>query len=452
MRSKYSIGIRREDKNPWERRVPIIPEHVAGLVKDHGIEVLVQKSGLRAIPEEEYLRAGAKIVEDLSPCDTVFAVKEIPVRFLEKGKTYVFFSHTIKGQAHNMPLLRRLMELRCQLLDYEKMADEKGRRLVFFGKFAGLAGMIDTLWALGQRLDLEKTPSPFSAVKRALEYPSLADAEAALTEVGKRLAADGLPDAVAPLVVGFAGYGNVSQGAQRILRRLPVEEIKPEELMPLFQNRGGARTKNRIFQVVFREEHMVEPVSPGQRFELQDYYGHPEKYRSQFEKYVPYLAVLVNCIYWDAKYPRLVTKNYLKKLYRETPRPRLKVIGDITCDVDGSIECNVKPMDPGNPVFVYDALKDAARDGCAGTGPVILAVDNLPAELPKESSREFSQALNPFVPEIAKADMAAGFEACALSEPIKKALLVYQGELTPGYRYLAKYLDAGPDKKQGELR
>ena len=438
MRSKYVIGLRREDKNPWERRVPLIPEHVAGLIQDHGIEVLVQKSDIRAIGEEEYLRAGAKMVEDLSPCATIFAVKEIPIPLLQKGKTYVFFSHTIKGQAHNMPMLRRIMELGCQLIDYEKMADEKGRRLVFFGKYAGLAGMIDTLWALGRRLEREKMDSPFHALRQAMEYPSLADAEAAIDQAGKKLASDGLPAAAAPLVIGFTGYGNVSQGAQTILKHLPTHALSPEELPALFQK--GAK-KDRIYQVVFREEHMVEPLAAGARFELQDYYQHPEKYRSKFERYIPCLSVLVNCIYWDAKYPRLVTKSYLKKLFCETPRPRLKVIGDISCDVDGAIECNVKCMDPGNPVFTYDPLNDSAQDGCLADGLVVLSVDNLPAELPNESSREFSEALLPLAPEIAQADMSVSFDACKLSKPIKKAMIVYQGKLTPDYRYLTEFLN-----------
>ncbi|OGS08997.1 MAG: hypothetical protein A2270_04195 [Elusimicrobia bacterium RIFOXYA12_FULL_51_18] len=434
------IGLRREDKNPWERRVPIIPEHAAGLIKDHGIEILVQKSDLRAITAEEYVRAGAKITEDLSACDTIFAVKEIPIRLLQKGKTYIFFSHTIKGQSHNMPLLRKLMELGCQLIDYEKMVDEKGRRLVFFGKYAGLAGMIDTFWALGRRLDYEKTSNPFDTIKRALDYPSLEAAELALAEAGKKIAAGALNGALAPLVIGFTGYGHVSQGAQMILRQFPVEEIKPEELPALFQDPKRAAAKNRIFKVVFREEDMVEPVSPGQPFELQDYYQHPEKYRSRFDKYIPYLTVLVNGIYWEAKYPRLVTNKYLKELYTKTPQPRLRAIGDISCDVDGAIECNVKSMDIGNPVFVYEPLTGVVKDGCEGTGPVILAVDNLPAELPRESSREFSSALLPFVPEIAKADMSVSFSDCRLSDPIKKAMIVYQGKLTPGYRYLEKFL------------
>ncbi|MDD5628808.1 MAG: bifunctional lysine ketoglutarate reductase /saccharopine dehydrogenase family protein [Elusimicrobia bacterium] len=440
------LGIRREDKNPWERRVPIIPEHVAALVKGHGIEVLVQRSDLRAIPAEEYVRAGARIVDDLSPCDIVFAVKEIPIPLLQKGQTYVFFSHTIKGQSHNMPMLRRMLELGCTLIDYERMVDEKGKRLVFFGKYAGLAGMIDTLWALGQRLAWEKTSTPLSAVKRALDYASLAEAESHIAEAGQMIASGGLAEPVTPLVVGFTGYGNVSQGAQQILGRLPTEEVSPADLPGLFAP-GASPRKDRIYKVVFREEHLVEPAAAGSRFELQDYYQNPERYRSQFEKYIPYLTVLVNCIYWEAKYPRLVTKAYLKKAFGQGPTPRLRVIGDITCDTEGSIECNIKTTDPGRPVFTYDPLRGRAKDGCFGKGPVVLAVDNLPAELPRESSREFSQSLFPFLPELALADLSADFEACALSRPMKKAMIAQRGELTPDFRYLSKFLAESAAKK-----
>ena len=439
MPSKFIIGLRREDKNPWERRVPIIPEHVSGLVNEDGIEVLVQESALRAIKAEEYVSAGAKIVEDLSPCNTIFAVKEVPVKLLLKGKTYIFFSHTIKGQSYNMPLLRRLMELGCQLIDYEKMTDENGKRLVFFGKYAGLAGMIDTLWALGQRLKSEGRPDPFSTIKRACAYTDLATAGRALQKAGQKLAAGAMPEALAPLVIGFTGYGHVSQGAQEILRGFPVEEIAPEELETLFK-KPAAGLNDRIFKVVFREEHMAEPVAPGKDFELQDYYNNPEKYRSRFEKYIPYLTVLVNGIYWEARYPRLVTKDYLKKLYGGKSLPRLRVIGDISCDTEGAIECNVKSTDIGNPVYTYDPKRGTVTDGCQGPGPVVLAVDNLPAELPRESSGAFSTALLPFVAEIAKADMSVKFESCRLSEPVKKAMIVYKGELTPAYRYLEKFL------------
>jgi len=173
------IGIRREDKSIWERRVPIIPEHVRQLREEHSIEVRVQPSEIRVFQDEEFAQAGAWVEEDLSPCPVVFAVKEIPSHFFHPGHTYVFFAHVIKGQPYNMSMLRRLLELGCQLIDYEKVTDERGRRLIFFGRHAGLAGMIDTLWALGQRLNWEDIPNPFSDLHQACQYDSLAQAKAA---------------------------------------------------------------------------------------------------------------------------------------------------------------------------------------------------------------------------------------------------------------------------------
>ncbi|MFQ6116956.1 MAG: hypothetical protein ACE5LQ_01675, partial [Candidatus Bipolaricaulia bacterium] len=252
---------------------------------------------------------------------------------------------------------------------------------------------------------------------------------------GEQIKDEGLPEAITPLIVGLAGYGHVSQGAQEILELLPFQELSPEELPASAE--GSAR--DLIYKVVFKEEHMVEPLSPEDRFELQDYYDHPERYRAKFEDYLPYLTVLMNCIYWSPQYPRLVTKGYLKRLYGEG-RPRLRVIGDISCDIEGAIECTLRATDPGNPVFVYDPFKEEASDGVAGTGPVVLAVDNLPCELPREASAEFSRVLREFVPQIAQADYSAPFERCDLPPEIRRAVIAYRGELAPDYRYLEKFL------------
>jgi len=436
------IGIRKEDKNRWERRVPLIPEHVRELVEEHGLRICLQPSEIRAFPNEEYVQAGAEIREDLSPCPVILGIKEMPPEFFEPGKTYVFFSHTIKGQPHNMPMLKRLLELGCTLIDYERIVDEQGKRLIFFGRHAGLAGMIDTLWALGKRLEWEGIASPFSEVQQTLHYKSLEEAKGAMAHVGERIEEEGLPEAIAPMIVGLAGYGHVSQGAQEILDLLPVREIGPEELPVIAE---GPMDGNIVYKVIFKEEHMVEPLSPDQEFELQDYYDHPERYRSKFEGYLPYLTVLMNCIYWEGRYPRFVTKEYLKQLYsgagmESAKRPRLRVIGDISCDIEGAVECTLRATDPGNPVFVYDPFRDEAIDGVAGPGPVVLAVDNLPCELPQESSAEFSRVLKGFVPPIAQADWSDPLERCNLPPEIKRAVIAYRGELAPDYRYLEEFL------------
>jgi len=429
------IGIRREDKNEWERRVPLIPEHVKEFKEKYGIETIIQPSKIRVYSDNEYSNVGTIVQEDLSSCPTIFAVKEIPIDFFEPKKTYVFFSHTIKGQKYNMPMLKKMMELECNLIDYEKIVNEKGFRLVFFGRFAGLAGMVDTLWAFGQRMKSKGIDSPFNEIKQTINYKKhLPEIKEHLKNIRKKIEQDGIPKSLTPVIVGFAGYGNVSKGAQEILDILPVKEISPKKIKMIFDNPSD----NCIYKVVFKEEDMVEPISPHGTFELQDYYKHPEKYKSVFEKYVPYLTILMNCIYWDGKYPRLVTKEFLKNTDQENLK--LQVIGDISVDINGAIEFTEKSTDPDDPVYVYDPITDTITDGCSGDGVVIMAVDNLPCELPRESSHEFSNSLYDFVSEIAKADFTQDFDDLTLPLPIKKAVSLYHGKLTPEYQYIDKYL------------
>jgi alanine dehydrogenase len=433
------IGIRREDKSEWERRVPLTPEDASRLQRNHGIEVVVQRSPTRAFTEEEFAQAGIEIQDDLSSCPVIFGIKEIPEQQFEPGKVYVFFAHVIKGQPYNMPMLRRLLELGCTLIDYERVVDEKNRRLIFFGWHAGVAGMIDTLRALGQRLAWEGIANPFSILRQTHKYHDLAEAKQALALAREKIATEGLPEALVPLTVGVAGYGNVSRGAQEILELLPTIEIEPEELGTLAARDDLSR--HHIYKAVFKEWHMVEPASPEQPFELQDYYNHPEKYQGTFEHYLPHLTALVNAIFWTERYPRLVTKAYLKELFSGIEPPRLKVIGDISCDLEGAVECTVKCTEPGDPIYVYNPRTGGVTDGHEGEGIVIMAVDILPAELPREASTDFSRVLKPFIPAIAKCDYSASFEECDLPAEIKRAVIAYQGQLIPDYQYIQEYLD-----------
>ncbi|MCP4542546.1 MAG: hypothetical protein GY832_35950 [Chloroflexi bacterium] len=433
------IGIRREDKSIWERRVPIVPEHARQLQEEHDIQVWVQPSEIRTFREVEYTEEGVQVEEDLASCPVVFAVKEIPAKFFQPDHTYMFFAHVIKGQSYNMAMLKRMIELGCHLIDYEKVTDERGRRLIFFGRHAGLSGMIDTLWALGQRLNSEGISNPFSDLRQAHQYADLAEAKVAVAAVGERIVQEGLPELTAPLICGFAGYGNVFRGANEIMELLPIQEIEPHKVAAVAQSTDYARDK--LYKVVFKEEHIVEPISPDDGFELQDYYDHPEKYHPVFDSYLPHLTLLVNCVYWEAKYPRLVTRADVKQLYGTGEQPRLRVIGDISCDVEGAIEVTVKSTEPGEPVFVYDPARDCAIDGVEGPGPVIMAVDILPSELPRDASEYFSGVLMEYVPAIAQADYSVPFDELALPPEIKRAVIVYQGKLTPDYRYIEKYLE-----------
>ncbi len=431
------FGIRHEDKYRLERRTPVIPRHAALLAKQHGLKLLVQSSPKRIFTDEAFRESGAEIVSDLSTAPVVFGVKEMPVSFFEPHKTYVFFSHVIKGQEYNMPMLRRMMELKCSLIDYEKVVDEMGRRLIFFGRYAGLAGMINTLWSLGLRLKHLGYYTPFLHIKQAHLYDSLADARRDIIKAGHEIAHHGLPEALCPFTIGITGYGNVSNGAMEISALLPIQEIEPSDLLKLKEK--GKAPNNVLYKVVFKEEHISQPLKQDSHFDLHDYYQNPQFYRNAFEKYIPHLSVLVNGMYWDSRYPKIVTKAYLEKLYMDGC-PKLTVIGDITCDINGSVESCVKAAEIEDPIFIYDPFTHQITPGHEGKGLLMMTVDILPSELPRESSEYFSQVLLNYIPAIVQADYSQPFDQLALPNAIRKALILHQGELTPEYRYIQRYL------------
>ncbi len=436
---KKLIGIRREDKNIWERRVPLIPEHLEKLKNEFGIDTIIQPFERRAFLEEEFTKVGVTIKEDLSEAPVIFAVKEIPIPLLQKDKTYIFFSHTIKGQDYNMPLLQKLLDLNTTLIDYEAIANEEGKRLVFFGKYAGLAGMIDALYGYGIRLKNLGYETPLLKLKPAYEYHSVKEAKEEIAKVGKEIEENGMAVDKAPFVFGFMGYGNVSQGAQEIFDVLPHKVIDPDDLKNLEDTSAvlsNHKSNNFFYKVIFKEEHLVEPKNSEDKFELMDYFTHPEKYKSKFEDYIPYMSLLVNAIYWTEASPRFLTKEYFKSKAEH----KLDVVCDITCDIDGAVEFTVKSTPSDNPAYVYNPKDNSIIDGYEGEGILDIAVDNLPTELPRNSSIEFSTSLNKFVDGIVNADKTKAFEDAGFPPEIKRAVIVYNGELTPKYRYLDEFL------------
>ncbi|MHC1707959.1 MAG: bifunctional lysine ketoglutarate reductase /saccharopine dehydrogenase family protein [Bacteroidales bacterium] len=432
------IGIRHEDRYRMERRAPLTPRHVEYLVRHKKLDIVVQKSPKRIFSEEEYIKAGAEISDSLEKCSVILGVKEMPEDFFEKGKTYVFFSHVIKGQTYNMPMLKRMMEMGCNLIDYEKIIDEQNKRLIFFGRYAGLAGMINSFWALGQRLKEQGYNSKFSRVKQAHEYNSLEEARNDISAVGQLIAEQGIPEEFRPFTIGITGYGNVSQGAQEICGLLPVKEISPEKLLDLKHRKH--LPNNIVYKVIFKEEHLYQPIEEGKTFDLHELYEKAgSAYKSSFEKYVPHLSMLINCVYWDARYPKMLTKEYLKKLYSKG-NPKLTVIGDISCDIEGSVECTLKATEIGDPVFVYNPFTEKITMGVKGEGILDMAVDILPAELPRDASNGFADVLVNFIKPIADAEYDQRFEDLDLPRAIKKGLILHNGKLTPDFEYIQQYL------------
>jgi saccharopine dehydrogenase (NAD+, L-lysine forming) len=442
------IGIRRETKDSTQRRVPLAPEQVRELIGRQGLRVCVQPMPNRVFPDGDYAATGAELCEDLSACNIVFGVKEIQPSFLHAGQAYAFFSHTVKAQPYNMAMLEHILDSAITLIDYELIKDDEGRRLVFFGNYAGYAGMIDSMWALGRRLEHEGLATPFSHIRYATEYRLLADAEQAFREVGARIRTEGLPEALTPFVCGFTGYGNVSRGAQHLYDLLPVEVIAPAGLKEFFA-RGDF--SNRVaYKVEFREEDMFAPLDPGADFVLQEFYDFPERYHGRFREYLPWLTMMINGIYWEARYPRLVPIDAIRGLWSRPESPRLRVVGDITCDINGSVQMTVKETNAENPVFVYEPLTSKIIDGVAGNGPVILAVDKLPTELPLEASAAFGASLQPLVPVLAAADFTVPYEELALPPELKRAVIAHAGRLAPAYEYLQPAVDALNISRDGQ--
>jgi alanine dehydrogenase len=426
------IGIRHEDKYTLERRTPLVPADVEELIRGHFLNISVERSVKRIFPDSEYKKAGAALVESLDECDLILGVKEMPENYFEKGKTYIFFSHVIKGQPYNMPMLRNLISSGSTLIDYEKISDQEGKRIIFFGKYAGLAGMINTLWTAGQRYEKLGIDNPFSSLKQAYRYHSLDEARNEIINISKDIQINGLPESMTPLVIAVTGDGNVAQGALEILDLLPAKTVTPDEL------KTGQVPDEPIVTVNIIPEDYLERKDGGP-FALQDYIDHPDAYRSSINELLPYINIFVNGIYWDERYPRLIKKSWLKSR-SEKNQLKLSVIGDITCDVHGSVECTEQATEIENPVFVYNPERDTIQMGFEGNGIAVMAVDILPSELPKESSQHFSSALKPFMPALAEADFSRSFDELDLPDPVKNAVIVHSGELAPGYKYLEEFL------------
>jgi alpha-aminoadipic semialdehyde synthase len=428
---KKCIGIRHEDKYLMERRVAIVPNDIKYLIKNNNIQFCVESSEKRIFRDAEFINSGAKIVQSLDNCDIIFGVKEIPLDKIVANKTYIFFSHVIKGQSYNMPMLKKMMENKCNLIDYERIVDTNGNRIIFFGRFAGIAGMINTLWSLGERYKSKGISTPFLNIKQSHTYKSLDLAIEDVKKTAEEIKTKGLPDEILPFITAFTGYGNVGKGSWEIFDLLPHKLITPEEILT------AKPDKHSLYKVVFKEGDLVKR-NEGE-FELSHYYSNPENYSNIFDKYLPYISCLVNGMYWDERYPRILTKSKIKELYNSN-NLKLCVVGDISCDPDGSIEITHKGTEIENPVFAYNPETNSPSEGFNGNGILVMAVDILPSELPRESSEAFSKALTKFIPSIYSTDFSLEFNKLDLVEPIKKALILQNGKLTPDYLYLSEFL------------
>lgn len=316
-----TVGILRETYDDWERRTPLCPNHVEQLLAGSNLsKVLVQPSSQRCFSNMDYQRAGAVLSDDLSQADIILGVKRpVDPDTLIQDKTYVFFSHVIKGQDSNMGLLQRILDKNIQLVDYECIVEEeagRSNRLVAFGRYAGLAGMIDTFYPLGRRLVTDYgVHTPLLQCPPASMQKDLAHAQQTIRTIGEQIAHEGLPSELQdPLVLCVTGQGGrVFGGAMEILDLLPQERVQAEDLPELFTQ--STRDPYKVYTVTPSPEDMYQRSSDGS-FDFEHWRNNPSEYASNFATHIaPYIHALVNCIYWDPRYARLITKEEAQILH-----------------------------------------------------------------------------------------------------------------------------------------
>ncbi|XP_017983422.1 PREDICTED: alpha-aminoadipic semialdehyde synthase [Theobroma cacao] len=437
------VGILSETSNKWERRAPLTPAQCARLLnggrdKSPGVaRIIVQPSTKRIFDDKLYEEVGCEISDDLSACGLVLGIKKPRLEMIRRDTAYAFFSHTHKAQEENMPLLDKILAERATLFDYELVDGDNGKRLIAFGNFAGRVALIDLLRGLGERYLNLGYSTPFLSLGASYMYPSVTAAKAAVISVGDEIAGQGLPSGICPLVFVFTGSGKGSLGAQEMFKLLPHTFVDPSKLPQLFEKARDpplpGQASERVFEVygcVVTSQDMVEHKDNPKVFDKADYYAHPECYKPVFhERIAPYVSVFVNCIYWEKRFPRLLSTQQLQDLVRKGCH--LIAISDLTCDMEGSIEILNRTTSIDSPFFRYDAITDSYHNGMEGNGVICSVVDNLPTEFAKEASEHFGGLLLQFI-----GSLASTADISKLPPVLKKACIAHGGALTPLYEYI----------------
>ena len=393
------IGILREGKVPIDKRVALTPAHALQLKNKFDCDVVVQPSGIRAISDEEYLAQNIPLQEDLSDCDVLFGVKEVPIHELIPSKTYFFFSHTYKQQSYNAKLLRACVERDIRLIDYE-LLKKSGTRVVAFGRFAGLVGAYNGLRGWGEKYGQ-------FVLKPAHECLDMQDMFEQLKSI----------DWPADLRVLLTGKGRVANGAVETLQAAGIPEITSNEV----ENHEGC------FWSQLDVEHYYR--SKGDRpFDRTELFNDPSGYESNFMRYAPYAKLYIAGHYYDSRAPFIFTREDAKRLDFA-----ITYVADISCDIDGPVASTLRASTITEPFYGYLAReeKEVAHDDPEAIG--VMAVDNLPCELPRDASLSFgSDLMEHVIPALFDGDK---------EQILHRATECANGVLAKDFEYLQTYID-----------
>ena len=393
------IGIIREGKVPIDKRVALIPAHAAALKSSYNCEVVVQPSAIRAITDEEYVNHGIALQEDVSDCDVLFGVKEVPIQDLIPNKTYFFFSHTYKQQPYNAKLLRACVYRKIRLIDYE-LLKKNGNRVVAFGRFAGLVGAYNGLRGWGEKYGQY-------SLKPAHECRDMQDMFDQLKGI----------DWPADLRILLTGKGRVASGAVETLVASGIPQISPEEIAGY----------EGCFWSQLDVEHYYK-TNDGRPFVRKELFADPSGYESDFMQYVPFAKLFIAGHYYDSRAPFIFTREDAK-----LPDFAITYVADISCDIDGPVASTLRASTIADPFYGYLASeeKEVRHDDPEAIG--VMAVDNLPCELPRDASLSFGNDLMTHV-------IQALFDGDK-DDILYRATECENGVLTKYFEYLQTYID-----------
>ncbi|MFI5172077.1 MAG: NAD(P)-dependent oxidoreductase [Chitinophagales bacterium] len=394
------IGILRESKFPPDARVPLIPAQIEQLKEKYqDIDIVVQPSKGRCFADYEFEGSGIALKDELHDRDIILGVKEVPYDLLIEGKTYLFFSHTIKKQAHNRKLLQALLQKNITMIDYECLKDEKGDRVIAFGRWAGIIGAHNGIWTVGQRLG----ETHLKRAKDCRDYYEL------------KFQYRGLQTPVIKIIV--TGTGRVGKGAAEFLREIKMKEITKDAFLNYTFNEA-------VFCILDSDDLYDRKSDNG--FDRSEFHQHPELYKCVFNKYADNCDLLINCIFWGPKAPQLFSKDDMRK-----PDWRIRVIADVSCDINGGVPATIRSTTINEPVFGYDVNTESEIAPFIPESIDIMAIDNLPNELPRSASEEFGKLLiNSVWDEFFKPE----------SRMLNEATICRNGKLNEPFLYLSDYV------------
>jgi saccharopine dehydrogenase (NAD+, L-lysine forming) len=392
------IGLIKEGKIPPDNRVPLTPAQCKWIRKNFpDIRILVQSSVVRCFSDKEYGMAGTEVKDDISECEVLFGIKEIPVDQFLPGKTYLFFSHTKKKQSHNQKMLQEIIRKKITLIDYECLEHEDGQRIIGFGFFAGVVGAHNGIMAYGNRTGL---------FKLGRVYQQRSFRELIHTYFGLKL-----PN----IKIAVTGSGRVAHGILEVMNLLEIHEVEPDEYLQ--------REYSYPVYVQLKGADLYEHKSSGS-YSRQHFHEQPEEFRCKFLPYAFASDVLMNGVYWDKNIPRLFDREMI-----QDARFRIQVIADVTDDEHGSIPINLGDQTMEDPIYGVDKKTfKKTKPGLPGSID-LMAVGNLPNELPRDASRYFGEQLIKFVIP----NLTTG------SAIMERATMVREGKLTAAYEYLREY-------------